>query len=628
MALFRPKLDEGAEPERALTAAVAAVDFSEGSSWKTWKFGNRKWQAEVWRLYDLVPEFHFLAGRIGDSISQARLYVTEVDDNGEPTGETSDEAIKQLAAVPLGTGAQRDDNLRLAGIDLSAPGECYFVGEGAAQRAHEASGSWFVVTAAAIKNQSGRITVKRPVHRGGGTLELQNGRDILVRCFRPHPNSQDESDSFARSAIPVLREIETLTKREFAELDSRLTGAGVWFVPEGIDFPRAPEDPAGIGGFMTYMQRAAAASMQDQATASAMVPIIATVPDHMIEQVKDMKPINFWSELSGEIGGMKTAAIERLANSAELPKEVLTGLGAGNHWSAWLISEEGVRWIQGYLTLIAEALTRGFLRLALESMGRGADVDRFAFAFDVSPLAARPNRLEEALQLHDRMLLSDEEVVKAGAFDVEQMPTVVQRAQQLLLKVVQTQPDLMLDPAVQVALGLPQIERVGLPATADQNANGDTSDDDQGNRDDAPDPDEAPALTASLDRRILQLTAAPAPATVLNAACRLHVLRALELAGGRLATPAERAGKWQTVPRHELHTRIGPITPDRADLVTRGSWGTVALTAADFGIDSAHLEALLSGYVRELLTRGVEHHDDLLFAAISMANRGNGMIAA
>ena len=29
-----------------------------------------------------------------------------------------------------------------------------------------------------------------------------------------------------------------------------------------------------------------------------------------------------------------------------------------------------------------------------------------------------------------------------------------------------------------------------------------------------------------------------------------------------------------------------------------------------------------------LLTRGVEHHDDLLFAAISMANRGNGLVSA
>lgn len=627
MALRRPRAEQDEQPQ-ALTAAIAMVDFTEGSSWKTWKFGNRKWQAEVWRLYDIVPEFHFLAGRIGDSVSQARLYVTEVDENGEPTGETEDQAVAALAAVPLGKGAQRDGNLRLAGIDLSAPGEAWFVGEGAAERAHEASGAWFVVTGASIKSEGGKLKIKRPVHIGGGYLEPQAGRDILIRCHREHPNDADEADSFARSAIPVLREIETLTKREFAELDSRLTGAGVWFLPDSIDFPRRPEDPAGIAGFMAYMQRAAATSMQDQATAQAMVPIMATLPDAMIEQLDKMRPINFWSDLSGEIGPMKLAAIERLATSAELPKEVLTGLGAGNHWSAWLISEEGVRWISGYLTLIAEALTRGFLRLALESMGREKDVDRFAFAFDTAPLAARPNRLEEALQLHDRMLISDEEVVKAGAFDVEQMPTVIERAQQLLLKVVQTQPDLMLDPAVQVALGLPQIERVGLPATAEQNSNGDTSDDQQGNRNDAPpDPDEAPALTASLNRRILELSAAPPSAErVFNAACRLHVLRALELAGGRLATPQERAGKWRDVPRHELHTQIGPVTPAKADAVTRGAWSHIPTTAADFGIDSAELERMLSGYVRELLTRGVEHHDDLLFASLRIANRGAGVV--
>lgn len=638
MAIRRPKQvapqPQDAGPERrSLTAASAMVDFRDGSSWKSWKFGNRDWQAEVWRLYDIVPEFHFLAGRIGDSLAQARLYVTEVDEQGEETGETKDAAIQALAAVPLGKGAQRDDNLRMAGIDLSAPGECWFVGEGAAQRAHEAIGSWFVVTGAGIKSEGGKLKIRRPMTRGGGWLEPQDGRDVLIRCYRPHPNDADQADSFARPAIPALREIELLTKREFAELDSRLTGAGIMFLPEGMDYPRGPDDPPpDLAGFMAYLQTAAATSMRDQASAEAMVPIMATLPNEMMQYVDAIKPITFWSELSSEISPMKDKAIERLAASAELPKEVLLGLGDGNHWSAWLISEEGTRWIKGYLSLIADALTRGFLDLALTGMGRKGDIGRYAYAFDVSPLAARPNRLEEALQLHDRMLLSDEEVVRAGAFDTDQMPTVQQRAQQLLLKVVQTQPDLMLDPAVQVALGLPQIERVGLPATAEQNTDGDP-DDDPVEQDGPPNGGNAeppPALTASiLDRRIRELTAAgPSPQTVFNAACRLHVLRALELAGGRLATPQERNGKWRDIPRHELHTQIGPLTPQRATAVTAGSWTHIPTTAADFGIDPAQLEFVLSSYVSELLTRGMHHHDDLLFAALQIPNRGQGMIAA
>jgi hypothetical protein len=638
--LKRPKLAE-IEPfpanPRTLVAATAQVDLSASGSWKTWKFGNRDWQVEAWRLYDIIIELHKLTGRIGDSVAQARLFVTEVDETGEETGEVTEDRIKRLAAVPLGTGAQRDDNLRLAGIDLAVAGECWIVGEGAARSPETAEGSWFVVTSAAFNRQGEKVYVRRPKNRGGSKLELKDGTDILIRCWRPHPNDTDQADSFTRSAIVPLREIELLTKREFAELDSRLTGAGLMFLPEGIDFPRLETDPAGIAGFMAYVQRLAAASMADQSTASAMVPIMATVPDQMLEYLDQLKPINFWSELSAEITPMKDRAITRLASGAEIPAEVLTGIGDANHWTAWLISEEGIRWIRGYLGLIADALTRGFLRPALIAMGV-ADPERYAFSFDTSSLAARPNRLEDALQLHDRQLLSDVEAVKAGAFSEDQMPTVQERAAQILLGLVKTQPDLILDPAVQAALGLPQVQSVGLRPTADQNTDGEDPDDDaaDGPPNDGTAPDEsdseARAITAALDRRIAiaasRSVAPPSPEVVFNASSKLMVYRALELAGGRLTTPQERRGRWSDVPRHELHHHVGPITLDKALKVTEGAWNHIPSVAADLGVNAEDLGALLQGYVTELLTRGIRHHDDLLFAALGIANRGRGLVDA
>src|SRR5690606_5433411 len=111
VALKRPRIkDEG---RRSLSSATAMVPLDSASSWKTWKFSNRDWQIEAWRLYDIVPEHRFLANWIGDSVSQARLFVTEVGETGEETGEVADPRIARLAAVPLGGGSQRDDNLRL-----------------------------------------------------------------------------------------------------------------------------------------------------------------------------------------------------------------------------------------------------------------------------------------------------------------------------------------------------------------------------------------------------------------------------------------------------------------------------------------------------------------------------------
>jgi hypothetical protein len=640
VALRRHKTDHqdpfGLHPaSAALVAATAQVDLSAGSSWKTWKFGNKDWQAESWRLYDIVPEHRKLTNRIGDSLAKARLYVTEVDETGEETGEVTDPRIRQLAAVPLGTGAQRDDCLRLAGVDLAAAGECWIVGEGAAKTPEAAEGTWFVVTGAAFKKVGDTLIVKRPKTRGSGTLTLTDKVDILIRCWRPHPNDNDQADSFARPGIVPLREIELLTKREFAELDSRLTGAGIMFLPEGIDFPRAENDPEGIGGFMAYVQRAAAASMADQSTARALVPIMATVPDGTdLSALKDGL-INFWSPLSGEIGGMKKEAIERLASSAEIPAEVLTGIGDANHWTAWLISDEGIRWIGGYLSIVADALTRGFLRLALASMGV-ANPERYAFAFDLSRLAAKPNRLDDALRLREQNLLSDVETVKAGAFDEEQMPTQQERVIQLLIGAIKTNPDLLADKAIQSALGLPLIMPVTAgesstppPGTTDTQPSNDGPPN-SGEPPAAPADGEAAAISRELERRLAMATtpALPSREVVFNAACKLLVLRALELAGGRLATPQERRGRWAGIPRHELHHQVGPITPEKAARVTEGAWNHVAVTASDLGVDAPELERLLSGYVAELLTRGMRHHDDLLFAALAVADRGRGLVVA
>jgi hypothetical protein len=106
------------------------------------------------------------------------------------------------------------------------------------------------------------------------------------------------------------------------------------------------------------------------------------------------------------------------------------------------------------------------------------------------------------------------------------------------------------------------------------------------------------------------------------------VMRALELAGGRLTTPQERRGRWAGVPRHELHHHVGPIPLEKAKRVTEGAWNHVALVASDLGVNSDDLGALLGGYVTELLTRGIRHHDDLLYAALSIANRGHGLVNA
>lgn len=607
MALKRlPTAEPEAEAEvprpRAVTAATATVVLGKNSAWATWRFGNRDWQIESWRLFDIVGELRFLASWIGDSVSQCRLYVTKIDETGEETGEVEDRRIAELAAVPLGTGSQRDDNLRLLGIDLAVAGEAWIVGEKAAT---SKPGGWFVLSGGQVKREAGVITVRRPLQLGGDVLTLTDGRDLLIRAWRPHPNDIFQSDSPTRSAIPPLREIELLTKREFAELESRLTGPGLMPMPEGFDFPRGEGEPEGVQGFIAQIQNVAAQNIQDQSSAAALVPIMFTVPDHMMEHVDKIHPINFWSPLSDNILPMKQAAIARVAASFEIPSSLLgDGLGTANHWSAWAISEEGIKRIKPYLACIADTLTRGFLIPALEREGI-PDADRYAYAFDTSPLSVRPNRLPEALDLRDRFLLKDDETVKAGAFTTEQMPTEQERIKMLLFQAVAANPQLLTDPGIQSALGIsrqaipiqgaPVDEPKALPPAAEDEADGPPTTVDEGPGETAPSP-----ATSSMNP--------------LHMAAKATVLRALELAGARLVKVGDRKGHLAGVPHHELHTRVGPLLNHKIDPLLRGAWVHVETLAQDLGVPGEGLQRTLSAYCRDLLLTGTAHSDKRLAA--------------
>lgn len=578
---------------------ASAATFRMNSSAKTWRFGDEQWQREAWRLYDIIGELRFVSNWIGGAVSHARLYVAEVDDSGEATEEVAEQRVAELAAVPLGVGSGKDENLRLLAIDLFVPGEGYIVSEDDGE-----SGRWWVVSGGEISRTGGQLLIPRPQRFGGGRMTFRDGRDTLLRVWTPHPRKVGQADSPTRSAIPALREVELLMKREFAELDSRLTGAGVWFLPQGLDFPRTDEDPPGIKGFMAYVARAAEASMADQSSASAMVPVMATVPDHLVEFLDRFKdPTTFWSELSEQLTQLKDQAVRRIAMALDIPPEILVGVGTSNRWNAWLADEQVIKiHVAPMLARIADALTIGYLHPALEEMG--LDPDRFVFAFDTAPLTVRPNRSEDAMSFWDRLMMSDEAALEAGAFGVEVLPDSEERGRRLVEQLVMKEPQLLANEGVQKILGLdigsPANEQDGRPREIERSDPEDSreapdSQDDEPERDDP-----------NRDRE-----------AATRAVAALAVLRALEVAGSRLAGTSR--FKHPDVPRYRLNQTVGPVSEDRAAKALEGAWDHLDVIAAETDIDAEQLRRTLHGYCTELLRRGLPHSDDLLSAALTVA---------
>lgn len=602
---FCPTHRDPALPRRspaAVTASVATVEMS--GSWQTWKFGSAAWQREAWRLYDITGQLRFVANWVGHSVSRCRLYVAEVDESGEAGQEAEDPDVAALAAGPLGSGPAKDEALRLLGINLFVPGEGWVVAEADADKDGLGQGDdrWFVVSSQQIKRVGDDVVIRRSQLQGGGEMVYREGIDLLLRVWTPHPADTDQADSPTRSAIPDLREIEALRKREFAELDSRLSGAGVLWLPDGIDFPRGDQDPPGVLGFAAVLQRAMAASLSDRSSAEAMVPIVAKAPAEAIAAIRHM---TFWSDLSDQLIVLREAAVKSLAQSLDVPAEILLGLADSNHWSAWQVSEDAVTTqIVPVLSRIADALTAGYLRRALEDMG--LDPDRYVYAFDTAPLTTRPNRSADALNYHAAGLLSDQAAVEAGAFRVDQMPDEEERLRRIVERAVAGAPSLLGDPMLQELLGL----KVSTPPPAAEVEGG------------PPPPPPAPVRDPESPP---EQTPQTEQAAALTAVANLAVRRALALAGGRLVPHRQRDRC--AVARHDLHACHGPVPRDQADQVLRGAWDDVAAVADDLHLDPAALEQLLHGFAVELLTRGMAFDPALLRDLVTAAIRGRRLAA-
>lgn len=622
-----PYLDQRAAERRAsLVGAAVPINLGDAASWQMFKLGDHRWQWESWRHYDICGEMRFVVNWIGQAISRCRMYAASITDDGVVGDETEDPRVKLIAESMFGSPAAKAQAQRLMGINMMVAGDVFIVAEGYQQAVNGDGGvgdKWYVCSSAEVYRRGDDIMVRRSITHGGGQYKLDPQKDLLIRAWNPHPRRYDAADSTVRAILPVLRELEQCTKRVFAELDSRLAGAGILLLPDNIDFPRVPTEnpgdsqPTGVEGFSQLLQRTMATSMQQRDSAAAVVPIILQASTEALDKIKHL---TFDSQISDKIIEMRKAAVERMAMSLDIPPEVLTGMGGSNHWSSWQIEESSIKiHIEPLLIQLADALNIGYFQPALKAAGV-QDPEKHTLWFDVGPLAVRPNRSDQALQYVEKGLISAEAARNNAAFTDDDAPTDKETKYNLVKALVLAQPAYATDPEVQKILGLPPIQAQQPPGAAPPEESlmpGDPGYDEAGTEPaDAgarglpqfPSVADAEAGKVKGGGKLGQL-AASADRSALFYAADSAVRRALELAGGRLVAGPQRAR--YAVPKHELHTRVVPDR-DRVPSLLAGAWTHVRDQAPELGVDADALESVLGAYCTELLTRGMAHESDFL----------------
>jgi len=612
------------EVANSLIASAAQVKLND-SSWRYYRLRDETWQIEAWRLYDCIGELHFAAGWVGSACSRVRIYVAEVDELGRVGGEVEDDdEIEAISDTLFGGPASKAEALRAIGIALTVAGECYLIGLAKNTEANQGSrDKWLVVAPSELKRVGDRLQLKRG---RADWLDINPGRDIVIRLWTPHPRMMDLADSPTRAATPILLELERLTRYVFSQIDSRLIGAGILPIPAGLRFPRADGTTGDAGDLMVELAEAAKASLSGEGSAAGVVPILVEMPAEDLANMPD-KPITFESVMSEHARELRDEAIRRLALAMDMPPEVLSGTGETNHFNAWHVEESAVKiHIEPLMTRICDGLTDAYLKPALKALDK--DPDRYCLWFDTAPLTVRPNRLQDTLNLFERGIVSAEAVRRAGDYKESiDAPSQEEENTRFIKELLLRDPTLFQNVAIREAIGIEieEVDPLALPpgAEGDPNAPGpapppaperavDSSEPGQ-NSPDLPRNTRPQRQGGTSNGLIAGLEYVEAPSAELVLADAV-VRRALQVAGARLLTRAH-VEQWKHVPKHELHTKIKVKDYEHSEKLLLGAWDELPSLAEGLRFHAQpKIETVLDNYCTTLLLRSLPHSREFLKA--------------
>lgn len=637
-----PRRPRYAEPEtiapNGLIASAARLDLTK----KPTGVIQQKWQQEAWQFYDECGELRYGANWFGNSLSRASIYAADVGEDGKPSGQPTENPTALAAAYDLlGGPTTQAQILQQVGIHLTIAGDCYVIGETPvdAEGNELPDDDWYVASTDELSWAQGTGWT---IDRGNGKRPLDPDRTIIIRVWQSHPRKRWQADSPTRAVLPVLRELAALVRVAGQQMDSRLAGAGLLILPQGVTFPPPSQEALDANPdadpLMLSLAESILVPLDNPDDSARLVPPVLRMPAEAVDKVRH---ISFASQLQAENAAMREACIKRLALGLDMPPEVLLGMAGTNHWSAWAIEEQAVKLhLAPKLTTIVEAINEGYYVPALERLS--LDPWRFTLWFDVSELTQRPNRGEAAQSLFDKGELSGDSMRRENGYGDSDAPTVEERAVRLLEAAANADPAAAKDylralvhlwggglvtalpdlpaitvPSERVDGGPPPADSTPPPAVED---NPGTPATDPTAALAPPRPPLSPAQEAIVQAANDVRAAAPELASTEIITAHLLTQRALELAGKRMLT-RERRGQYGDTDVKTLHQHLPVASADLPRLLA-GAFDWVDDLAGMVHLDAARFRAELTEYVGGLLTTGTGHDVRYLAAVVRKARRG------
>lgn len=534
------------------------------------------WQQQAMAYYQTVGEAWYAGQFYARPLSKLRLYAAEVDNQGEIKElDPGTVPAEQLARIKdRGSTGRRLFQYRY-GVLRFVIGEGYMVGTNQDEEEvweYLSPDEWRVNASSTGNYAYTRMRAPglNPWVFGKASPEIEGeagkagATAWVARLYRSHPLYSEWADSPMNAVLQLFGELELLTLAVAAQTKSRIAQAGILGIASELSFGGATatqnEDPM-RDPFFEGLTKAMTTAIQQPGSAAAVVPVVLRGPAEILEKGIVWQQIGSPMEKYPEMD-LRKELLGRIATGLDLPAEILTGIASANHWTAWQIDD--ATWstnIQPVAEEMCQDLTHAWLRRACKAAGY-PNWENVLVWYDAADVVNHPDRLKDALEIHDRGGLSLEAVREAGGFSDE---------------------DAMSDEEHEEWLAL----QLKSPAKAEEQA---------GEDEDllANTPATAPAAPPE-EKDEVEVEESEITAAAVMGACELAAYRVRELAGSRLRSKVDKLPAIDGLDNGLVASALaaaGVQTEVRVDDLVRGGTGSLLAFCQQKGIAASSAERL------------------------------------
>lgn len=433
-----------------ITAGATRINLADGRRAAQQAARRQEWQQESWAYAEEVPEIGFALDFLGNSLGKLRLYAGVRPVGAEPNSipipvdaEESDIAPELAASAVaeidrLATGMSGMAGLlRRANMNLEVPGEFYLVGRGATAQEPE---EWTVRSTDEIHvAQDGAYHLLNGLgdhptdnNRLGFRTGASNNTDTVIRMWQEHPRWQNRPWSAMRRLNGECRSLQVLSQLVLAQA-MRAASAGfmTWpnqlsvgaanpATPEQVEEGQEPVDP-----LSAMIANVLMGPIEDPSDPASVQPGLIRGEAEWLKP-DYLRIIRTWDpQVDDSLDRRIESRVGRIARGINLPVEVIEGHMQTTFANAGQVNRDTFEdYLEPRCLMLAQLFGFGFLRPNLRDSHPGdPDVERVVCWYDASAIIAQPDREKNAVQAHERFLISDRSARGALGFDEDDAAT-------------------------------------------------------------------------------------------------------------------------------------------------------------------------------------------------------------